>query len=191
MTVVLSPLARQLFLNPSNGAPASGFLIFTYAAGTTTKQNTYTSSTGLTPNTNPVILDTLGEADIWLTAGLSYKFVFSYPTDTDPPTNPIWTVDNILATGGGQSAPTKTVTTNYTITLSDGTILVDASGGPVNITLPSAASAQSLIFNVKKIDSSANVVTLIGVVDGNTNPEIQFPNQNSEIQSNGSTYYNL
>lgn len=191
MTVVLSPLLRQLFLNPSNGAPASGFKLFSYAAGTTTKQNTYTSSTGLTPNTNPIILDTLGEADVWLTAGVAYKFVFAYPTDTDPPTNPIWTVDNILAAGGSSSAPTKTVTSNYAISASDGTILVDASSGPVSITLLGASAATNLIFNVKKIDSSTNAVTLVGVVDGITNTEIVFPLQNSEIQSNGTTYYNL
>jgi hypothetical protein len=191
MTVVLSPLPRQLFLNPSNGAPASGFLVFSYAAGTTTKQNTYTNSTGAVPNVNPVILDTLGEADVWLTAGLAYKFVFAYPTDTDPPTNPIWTVDNILASGGGQSAPSKTVNSNYTILVSDGTILVDASGGPVSITLPTAASANGLIFNIKKIDSSANAVTLVGIIDGDTNPTILFPEQNAEIQSNGTIFSNL
>lgn len=95
MTEVLAPVARQLFLNPSTGAPASGFKIFTYAAGTTTKLATYTDSTGGTPNANPIIADTLGECDIWIPASVSYKFVFSPPTDTDPPTNPIWTRDNI------------------------------------------------------------------------------------------------
>lgn len=104
MTTVLAPVARQLFLNPSNGAPASGFKLFTYAAGTTTKLATYTDASGGTPNTNPIIMDSLGECGLWLTPGLAYKFVFSPPTDTDPPTNPIWTVDNITWTGGPTSA---------------------------------------------------------------------------------------
>jgi hypothetical protein len=93
----LSPTPRQLFLNPSTGAPYSGAKVFSYQAGTTTKLATYTDSTGATANTNPIILDSLGEADIWLTPVTGYKFVFSPPTDTDPPTNPIWTRDNIIA----------------------------------------------------------------------------------------------
>lgn len=95
MTDALAPLVRQLFLNPSTGAPASGFKVFQYAAGTTTKLATFTDSTGATPNTNPILLDSLGECDIWIPVGVSYKFVFSPPTDTDPPTNPVWTRDNI------------------------------------------------------------------------------------------------
>lgn len=97
MTALLSPVARQLFLNPSTGSPAVGYKIFTYLAGTpNTKENTYTDSTGTTPNTNPIILDDLGEAAIWLSPSFGYKFVFAPPTDTDPPSNPIWTVDNIF-----------------------------------------------------------------------------------------------
>jgi hypothetical protein len=47
--------------------------VFTYAAGTTTPQATYTDNTGTTQNTNPVILDAGGRASIWLT-GSAYKF---------------------------------------------------------------------------------------------------------------------
>lgn len=104
MSALLSPVARQLFLNPSTGQPASGFKVYTYEAGSGLhKQDTYTDSTGGTPNTNPIILDSLGEADIWLTPDTGYKFVFSYPTDTDPPTNSIWTVDQIF--GSNITAP--------------------------------------------------------------------------------------
>ena len=93
----LAPTPRQLFLNPSNGAPASGFKIFTYMAGSTTKLATYTDSTGATANQNPIILDSLGECDLWLTPLTPYKLVFSPPTDTDPPTNAIWTRDQIMS----------------------------------------------------------------------------------------------
>lgn len=103
-TVALTPTPRQLFLNPSNGAPAAGFKVFTYQAGTTTKQTTYVDSTGTTPNVNPIILDSLGEADIWLDITKSYKIVFANPNDTDPPTNPIWTRDNINISGGSTLA---------------------------------------------------------------------------------------
>ncbi len=91
----LSPVAVQRFVD-SDGNPLVGGQLFTYAAGTVTKVATYTDSIG-SLNTNPIILNFRGEARIWLDPTLSYKFVLAPATDTDPPTNPIWTVDNITA----------------------------------------------------------------------------------------------
>lgn len=84
MTVSLSPLggaAAQFFDN--NGVILSGGKIYTYAAGTTTPQATYTSATGATPHTNPIVLDSAGRVpggEIWLTDGLTYKFVLETST---------------------------------------------------------------------------------------------------------------
>jgi hypothetical protein len=84
MAVNLSPVggvAGQFFDN--NGNPLVGGKLFTYAAGTTTPQATFTSSTGVTPNSNPIILNGGGRvpAEIWLTDGLAYKFVLYSSTD--------------------------------------------------------------------------------------------------------------
>jgi hypothetical protein len=76
------------------GAAFSGCKMFAYAAGTSTKQDTYTSSTLATPNSNPVVLDSTGYASVWVAPSLAYKFVLAPSTDTDPPASPIWTVDN-------------------------------------------------------------------------------------------------
>lgn len=78
MTVNISCVAgaaAQFFDN--NGNPLSGGLIYTYAAGTTTPAATYTSVTGATANTNPIVLDSAGRTpqEIWFTEGASYKFV--------------------------------------------------------------------------------------------------------------------
>lgn len=79
MSVNPSPLggfAGQFFDN--NGVILSGGKIYTYAAGTTTPQATYTSSSGVIPHTNPIVLDSAGRVpggEIWLTANLPYKFV--------------------------------------------------------------------------------------------------------------------
>jgi len=78
MTVNISSFAGagwQLFNN--NGVPLAGGLIYSYVAGTTTAQTTYTSSTGTVANSNPIILDSAGRVpnEIWLTAGAAYKFV--------------------------------------------------------------------------------------------------------------------
>jgi hypothetical protein len=86
MAVNLSPVlgvAGQFFDN--NGNPLAGGKIFTYAAGTTTNQATYTSATGLIAHSNPIILDAAGRVpsgEIWLTDGLSYKFVIKTSLDT-------------------------------------------------------------------------------------------------------------
>src|SRR6185436_10593119 len=82
----------------SAGNPAVGNKLFFYVAGSTsTKQNTFTDSTGSVANANPVVLNALGEptTEIWWTQGLSYKIVYAPSTDTDPPTSPIWTIDNL------------------------------------------------------------------------------------------------
>lgn len=91
----LSPLPIQKFFD-NNGNPLTGGLLFTYVAGTTTKVATSSDQAG-TPNTNPVVLNYRGEANVWLDQTLTYKFVLSPEGDTDPPTRPIWTVDNISA----------------------------------------------------------------------------------------------
>jgi hypothetical protein len=90
----LSPLPIQKFFG-NNGRPLAGGLLFTYEAGTSTKVSTYTDASGNIQNTNPIVLDFRGECRLWLDPKQSYKFVLSPPGDTDPPTRPIWTVDDI------------------------------------------------------------------------------------------------
>jgi hypothetical protein len=97
MAVFLSPVggaAAQFFTN--SGVPLTGGKLYSYAAGTTTPQVTYTSSSGVTAHTNPIILDSAGRVpggEIWLTASL-YKFVLNTSTDVL-----IATYDNISGIG--------------------------------------------------------------------------------------------
>jgi hypothetical protein len=84
MAVNLSPVggvAGQFFDN--NGNPLVGGKLYTYSAGTTTPQATFTSASGDTPNSNPIILNAGGRvpSEIWLTDGLAYKFVLYTSTD--------------------------------------------------------------------------------------------------------------
>jgi hypothetical protein len=80
MTVALSLFAGAgwQFLD-NNGNPLSGGLIHVYLAGTTTPTPTYTSSTGSTQNTNPIVLDSAGRPpeQIWTDPLLTYKFTVS------------------------------------------------------------------------------------------------------------------
>jgi hypothetical protein len=97
MAVFLSPVggaAAQFFTN--NGVPLTGGKLYSYAAGTTTPQVTYTSSSGVTAHTNPIILDSAGRVpggEIWLTA-VAYKFVLHTSADVL-----IATYDNISGIG--------------------------------------------------------------------------------------------
>lgn len=97
MSVTLSLFAGagwQFFDN--NGVPLAGGLIYTYAAGTTTPQATYTSSTGGTAQANPIVLNSAGRVavgEVWVSEGVSYKFVLKDSTGTT-----IGTYDNLNGT---------------------------------------------------------------------------------------------
>lgn len=109
---VLTPVAKMQFLD-ATGAPLVGGLLYTYAAGTTTPQACYTDSTGATANTNPVVLDARGEANIWL-ASATYKFKLCAADNTE-----LWTVDYI-------SAPTSSLSP-----VLSGNVTIDSdSAGP-------------------------------------------------------------
>ncbi len=85
MAVNLSPyggVGAQFLDNAGN--VLTGGKIFTYAAGTTTPQATYTTSAGNIPHPNPIILDAAGRVpggEIWLTDGLVYKFILRDAND--------------------------------------------------------------------------------------------------------------
>ncbi len=99
MTVNLSALAgagQQFFDN--NGVILSGGKLYSYAAGTTTPQSTYTSASGSTAHANPIILDSAGRVstgEIWVTAGSNYKFVLKTSLDIT-----LATWDNITGING-------------------------------------------------------------------------------------------
>lgn len=114
----LSPVPRYRAFD-ANGAPLAGGKLLTYTAGSTTMKDTFTDSGGLTANTNPVILDANGEADVWLGSG-EYKFVLTDSADVVQST-----VDNVPgiqapSTGASQWAtsllvPSFVDATNFTL----------------------------------------------------------------------------
>jgi len=97
MTTLVNIAPVPKFQFSQNGVPLNGGKLFTYAAGTMNKLATYTDQSGGTPNANPIILDANGQGDCWLASGVAYKLILSPSTDTDPPTNPYWTEDNITS----------------------------------------------------------------------------------------------
>lgn len=91
----------------------------------------------------------------------------------------------------------RTVNADTTIISTDYSIEVDASGGNRIITLPTAISQFSAIlsagrvFNIKKIDSTANAVTITPqageTIDGLSSIAISAKDVNYTIQSDGTT----
>lgn len=90
----------------------------------------------------------------------------------------------------------STVSADTALDVTYYTVLVDATAGNRLITLPSAASAFSAgvgrIYNIKKIDSSANTVTVDGngdeTLDGEATLVLVEQYQSVTIQSNGSAW---
>lgn len=115
----------------NSGEALSGGLVYFYVAGTSTPKDTYSESTGTTANANPVVLDSRGEANIFLLADEAYKVVVK---DSDDVT--IYTVDNVWAPAG----------TNGLLTL---TKFLGSMGVPVNFSLSASVAANALTMAVK------------------------------------------
>jgi hypothetical protein len=131
---VLSPPPKLQFFD-ANGVPLVGGKLYSYAAGTTTPLATYTSASETTFNTNPIILNSRGEAEVWLGSPL-YKFKLTTAADVE-----IWTVDNIgsitnlqLATGatkiGYKFPATLTVVRSVQTVLQEGLSIGDFDSNP-------------------------------------------------------------
>jgi len=92
MAVNLSPIGNGFQFFNNDGLPLNAGKIYTYQAGSTTPLATYTDSSGLIANTNPIILGTDGRppSTIWLTNGFFYKFVLKDSSDVT-----IQTYDNL------------------------------------------------------------------------------------------------
>ena len=90
MTATLSPNPKQQFFDAA-GVPLVGGKLYSYQAGTTTPLVTYVDQAATSANTNPIILDARGEANVWLGTA-AYKLALYSVTDVL-----VWTVDNISA----------------------------------------------------------------------------------------------
>lgn len=126
MSVFLAPVGNDAPYVSSSGAPFNGALLNTYIAGSSTPAVTYTSSTGLVQNANPMTLNSAGypttassQTQIWLTGGVTYKFVLTTALGAV-----IWTRDNLAGVGDVSAtldqwvsgpAPTFVSATSFTL----------------------------------------------------------------------------
>ena len=84
MAVKFSSWGNHQFLIPTTGAPASGYKLYTYVAGSSTLVTTYTTFAGSVAQSNPIVLNSAGfptTGQIWITEGSSVKIVFTDASD--------------------------------------------------------------------------------------------------------------
>lgn len=90
----------QFFNN--NGAPLTAGVLYSFQAGTSTQQATYTDSTGTALNPNPIPFGSGARVSIWLSAANKYKFVLCLQNDgaACAPADVLFSVDQVPACPG-------------------------------------------------------------------------------------------
>ena len=149
----------------SNGDPLSGGLLYTYAPGTSTPKAAYTDKDCATPADNPVVLDSSGEANVYICA--EYKFVLKTSAGTT-----LWTIDDIneattvsLADNTAEAWALKEGSNTYiTIATTDGAELITFAQNVTfaGITIPDLGTVTTADINGGTVD---------GVVIGGANPQ--------------------
>jgi hypothetical protein len=187
MTALATPPKLQ-FLD-ANGAPLVGGKLYTYAAGTTTPQVSYTDFGGGTANANPVILNSRGEASVWLGTAL-YKMALYSATDVL-----IWTVDNIggfatlaqLAASGGSAlvgylpAGTGAVATTVQSKLRESVSVLDFGADPTGSTSSTSAIQNALTY----LASFGGGTLYFPAGSYKTTAQIDVPSANITLLGNG------
>ncbi len=159
----------------ADGTPAVGYKLYSYLAGTTTAEPTYTDQTEATANANPTILDANGEAAVWLKPTTAYKLVLK--TDVDVV---VWTVDAIETREGGYFTTINvsglatmaaiTASGQITSTVADGTapLVITSTTKITNLNADKldggdwAAPGQT-IGSTTPVDGSFNALTSAGI----------------------------
>lgn len=182
MAVNLSPVggaAAQFFDNSGN--VLTGGKLYTYLAGTTTPAVTYTTNSGITAHSNPIVLNAAGRVpdsgEIWLSDSVQYKFLLKDQTDVQ-----IATWDNINGINSnfvsyGVQKQTIVATQAQTVFT-----LTTISYTPAGNTLSVFVNGSKQILATNYVETSSTVVTFIDglnvgdvaefttVVSSNVNP---------------------
>jgi hypothetical protein len=186
MAVSLSPIGgagAQFFDNIGN--PLAGGKIYTYAAGTTTPQTTYTDSTGTIAHSNPIILDSAGRVatgEIWVTSGASYKFVIQSSASVQ-----IGSFDNISTPVFASDAANVTYTAPYTGAVATtvqaklGQIVSVKDFGAVGDgTTDDTAAIQAAVNALSAVGKGGTVLLPAGTYKITSNISITWPNSTNQ-----------
>lgn len=118
MALFLSPICNDQTFD-ANGDPLNAGQIETYLAGSSTPAATYTDDTGGTSQSNPIILNSLGyptAGPIWLTGGVSYKFIIKNAAGST-----LRTIDDISGINDASVSQSEWVESGFVPTYISGT----------------------------------------------------------------------
>lgn len=159
---ILAPNFAQQWLD-GNGDPLSNGTIETYEAGTSTPKDTYTDAGGGSANTNPIVLDADGRANIWLGGG-SYKFILKNSSGVT-----VKTVDDVQgANSSGFNNQVITTSTGIAIDSDHKNNIIICSSALTLDLLSSVTASEGFSFTVKNASSGDVVIDPDGseTIDG-------------------------
>lgn len=175
MAVSAPPWLFQQLLD-NDGLLLAGGSIGSYVAGSTTPQATYTDATATTPNENPIPLDSSGRCEIWLTEGLSYKFILY---DADGVT--LDDVDGVTIAAAAEAAEDRYSQTFQATGTPADNALIGIAPFPVNVTfgedfdgfasLVMTNATAPYTITVRKYPGATTVATFSIAIDGTVTAE--------------------
>lgn len=94
---------------------------------------------------------------------------------------------------GDPSAVTTVTSSTVTLDNEDFVVICDATSNAITVNLPAASTSSSFRYYIKKIDSSANTVTIDAnaseTIDGDTTKILTSQYDSIEIVCDGSNWY--
>jgi hypothetical protein len=146
----------------NNGSPMVNGTLTTYITGTSTLSPTWQDSALTILNTNPIVLNSRGEATIWLDQSVVYRFVLKDSTGTVQ-----WTKDNIAGSPSGlnlqgiSAAGISTYTGTAALPVTDfGNLVVYSGAGNGTLTLPDVALGAAGNSMISVYNNSANLLAV-------------------------------
>lgn len=179
--------------------PSASMKAFFWAPGGTTKQNTYSDSDLAIGhlNLNPLVADAAGLFPaVYLDPTLGYKIALYPSTEVnDPPTGTAYLTQDNAYLPSAHLPQVLSKTGNYTVSTADGVdilIEADATSGSFTVSLFTAVGNTGKRITVKKIDSSANTVTVdpngTQTIDGALTRVLSTQYEGVTVESDGSNW---
>ena len=179
----ISPQGKFRALD-SLGNPLNGGLVYTYEAGTSTPKTSYTDTTEVTANANPLVLDSEGYGHLWLASG-SYKIVVKNNLGIEQ-----WTEDNV--SGQGQVGFLSTVlskSASFSLTSDYKDNFIECTATLTITMLPSATAKEGFAFTIKNNGSGTVTLDPDGseTIDGNATMDL-LSGEMAIVVSDGSNW---
>jgi hypothetical protein len=174
----LSPVPVMRFFD-ANGLPLAGGKVYTFQAGTSIPLASYTDQTGMTPNSNPVILDSTGSAAIWLVG--SYKINVKDANDVQQPNYPVDNIYDIATQIGGAFGTIQNI---WGGTSGGSPNIITLNPNPALTSIPVGQTIRFKVFQDNNAGSTINVNGLGDIAIRKSNGTILVPLSEGDLKAN-------